>query len=264
MQFQLLIDKKWKKTELYILYWVSYLLLFTLIEGSTEHDFVYVFRNEFISVVPKALFVLLIIEKLFYELFDRKKFVRFIATYILLAVVFAFLLRLIDNYIVLRYFLTSWAKEPLLSIPPFLYNVIKLQFLLTLPFCFKLYQYFNPEKNLPRQLAEEPLHSEKTSLLVKCERRMMNILFDDIYYFEAQGNYIEIYTINGTFKTYLSISELKQKLPPLKFVRIHRSFVVALNKVESHNRSRVTIGNKEVPIGRSYINNVKNSFSALS
>jgi len=261
MHYQMLLSRKWKKTELYILYWTGYLLLFTLIEGSTDHDFFNVFRNELISLAPKVLFVWLVIEKLFFDLLDRRKFTRSVVVYILLMVSFALLMRVIDNYIVLRYFLTYWVREPLLSAAPFLYNIIKLQFLLTIPFCVKLYQYLHTEKNRLQQLQTVPVNAEKTSLLIKCDRRMVNLSFDDIYYFEAEGNYLKIFTTNGTFKTYLSISELEEKLPPSKFVRIHRSFVIALNKVESHNHSQVTIGNKSIPIGRSYIPAVKKSLS---
>lgn len=261
MHEQVVSDRKWKKAELYLAYWSGYLLFFTLVEGITNHDFLPVFRNELISLPPKALFVGLVIEWLFRELPDRGTLIRKAAVYVLLITGFAFLMRLIDNYVILNYFLTDWIKEPLLSASPFLYNIIKLQFLITIPFCLKLYRYVMVEKNRSSRLAGE---TGKNSLLVKCERRIVTLLFDDIYYFEAQGNYLEISTVNGTFKTYLSISQLEEKLPHSKFARIHRSFVVALNKVESHNYSHVTIGHKKLPIGRSYLPNAKKSFPTLN
>jgi len=246
--------------ELYFLYWTCYLLFFTIIEGLTDRDFFLVFRNELFSLAPKVIFVWIVVEKLIVDLLFERKFARFITVYIFLMVVFAFLLRLIDNYIILKYFLIYWTKEPLLSTAPFLYSIIKLQFLLTIPFCLKLYQHLNMERGRFQHLRAER-DNDKKILCVKCERRMVRILFNDIYYFEAQGNYLMIFTINGVFKTYLSISELEDKLPDGMFVRIHRSFIVALNKVESHTGSLVFIENKKIPIGRSYILKVKNSLS---
>jgi hypothetical protein len=226
------------------LYWGGYLTLFTLIEGSTNHDFINVLRNEVISLPAKIIFVWLVTSQLFDKLLNERSRAKAIASYIALIAGFALILRLLDNYVILKYFLINWSKEPLLSAAPFLYSMIKLQFLLTLPFCVQLYHYF--QKSV-----------EKTSLMVKCERRMISILFDDIAYVEAQGNYLRIFTLYGTYKTYLSISELEVKLPSSRFIRIHRSFLVALNKVKSYNHSHVIVAGKKIPIGRSYANGRK-------
>ncbi|MDB5137471.1 MAG: putative regulator of cell autolysis [Mucilaginibacter sp.] len=228
-----------------------------MVQGLTDRDFFTVFRNELFSLAPKMIFVWIIVEKLMTGLLFNKKLARFIAIYISLMLAFAFWLRLIDNYIILRYFLTHWTREPLWSIAPFLYNVIKLQFLLTIPFCVKLYRHLAISSNAAQQVAATA--GEKEFLYIKCERRMIRLSFDDIYYFEAQGNYLTAFTVTGTFKTYLSISDLEDKLPAAMFTRIHRSFVVALNKVESHTGSLVMIGNRKIPIGRSYIPKIRNS-----
>ena len=232
------------KQQFYFIYWTAYLLLFSLVEGLTDHDFLQVFRNELISLPPKIIFVGLMIEMLFRKMPVRENVIRVIGAYVLLVLVFAFVMRLVDNDVILRYFLVHWNREPLLSAAPFLYNCIKLQFLLTIPFCIRL-------------MALCSVPAETSSLLVKCERRMINLAFDDIYYFESQGNYLDIFTVNGTFKTYLPISALEAKLPGAKFARIHRSFVVALNKIESRNHCQVTVGHKKIPIGRSYVTSVR-------
>jgi DNA-binding LytR/AlgR family response regulator len=221
-----------------------------MIQGFTDRDFFTVFRNELFSLAPKIIFVWIVVEKLMSSLLFNKKFSRFIGIYILLIAIFAVWLRLIDNYIIIRYFLTHWTIEPLLSIAPFLYNVIKLQFLVTIPFCVKLYLHLTID-NIESKQPTVPA-GEKGFLFIKCERRMVKLYFDDICYFEAQGNYLTAVTINGALKTYLSISELEDKLPGTIFTRVHRSFIVALGKVESHTSSILVISNKKIPIGRSY------------
>jgi len=259
-----------KRIELYTLYWVGYLLLFTILQGLSAGDFFTVFRNEFFSLIPKVFFVAIVVETLMADLLFHQKLIRFIAVYVLLMAVFALLLRLIDNYVILKYFLTAWTKEPLLSIGPFLYNCIKLQFVLAVPFCVKLYQLLHSEKVKALQIAVEkgPIEhvlivpgDEDAFLSVKCERRIVKIKFNDICYVEAQGNYLVIFTLTATYKTYSSISELEDKLPGVLFARVHRSFIVALNKIESHNNSEITIGDKEIPIGRSYISKVREILS---
>jgi len=251
-----MVSKK-KKAELYFIYWACYLLIFTMVQGLTDRDFFTVFRNELFSLAPKIIFVWFVVEKLMNGFLFNKKFGRFIIIYISLMVVFAFWLRLIDNFIIIRYFLTHWTGEPLSSIAPFLYNVIKLQFLLAIPFCVKLYRHLTIDNNLLQRLS--PAAGEKGFLYIKCERRMVRLSFDDICYFEAQGNYLTAFTATGSFKTYLSISELEGKLPGSMFARVHRSFIVALNKVESHTSSLVIVGNKKIPIGRSYIRKIRAS-----
>jgi hypothetical protein len=264
-----------KKTTLYIFYWAGYLLLFSLIQGLPANDFSTAFKSELVSLVPKVIFVTIVVEWLADDLFQKKKYGRFFAGYILLLVIFAFVLRLADNYVILKYLLTYWKKEPLLSAAPFLYNAIKLQFLVTVPFCVKLFNYLAEEKKRLQQaqteadhyfeLFNETKHNEATVpaageaafIQVKCERRMLKISFSEICYFEAQGNYIFIYTLTGLFKTYLAISELEEQLPASMFIRVHRSFIVSLNKVESFTNAHVVVHNKSIPIGRSYSQRAK-------
>jgi hypothetical protein len=264
------LNSKWTRGLMYLLYWVGYLLLFSIIQGVPADDFFTAFRNELISLVPKIIFVALVVEWLMPGLFAKKNILRFFIVYFLLLAAFAVVLRLIDNYIILQYFLTYWKKEPLLSAPPFLYNAIKLQFLATIPVCVTLFNYWASEKKQLQQARLEASHyqnliseinnsktalppeNDKDFITVKCDRRMVKIFFADIYYFEAQGNYVFIYTVNKTFKAYLSFSALQEQLPGSMFTRIHRSFIVPLNKVESFTSSYVSVNNTQIPIGRAY------------
>lgn len=131
---------------LYTLYWLGYVLLFSLIQGLPANDFITALRNEWYSILPKILFVTIVVEFLMPRLLFKKKTITFITAYIILILLFAFLQRLIDNFIILRYYLTFWKIEPLLSAPVFLYNVSKLQFVVTIPIAFKLFYYLAEEK----------------------------------------------------------------------------------------------------------------------
>ena len=104
-----------QKLKMYTIYWLGYILLFSLIQGLPTADFLRALSNEFYSVFPKILFVLLIVEVAMPVLFFQKKKTLFIFTYILSILFFAFIQRLIDNYIIIAYNLTEWKRQTLHS-----------------------------------------------------------------------------------------------------------------------------------------------------
>ena len=101
----------------------------------------------------------------------------------------------------------------------------------------------------------DQIETERHFVFVKCERKMLKLYFDEILYFESQGNYLIIYTETDCFKTHQSITEMIEKLPEGLFCRIHRSFLIAIKKITAFNSSSVFIKNKELPIGRFYNTN---------
>jgi len=86
----------------------------------------------------------------------------------------------------------------------------------------------------------------------KAEREMIKVFLKDIVYIESLRDYVKVKTLTGQIVTYQKISYLEQKLPENKFVRIHRSFIVAFDKVSSFTLQAVKIGGIEIPIGRNY------------
>jgi LytS/YehU family sensor histidine kinase len=98
------------------------------------------------------------------QLLFKKKTGLFIFIYILLILFFALAQRLIDNYIIIRYFLKDWKIEPLFYIPVYLYNVIKLQFVVTIPLTIKLFYHLAEEKSNVQAILSEKLQAELFSL----------------------------------------------------------------------------------------------------
>ncbi|PZX93256.1 hypothetical protein DOS84_10320 [Flavobacterium aquariorum] len=153
-----------QKIKMYTIYWLGYILLFSLIQGLPTADFWRALSNECYSVPPKILFVLLIVEVAMPLLFFKKKRALFIIIYVLSILFFAFIQRLIDNYIIIAFNLTEWKIEPLFSAPAYLYNVIKLQFVITIPLAIKLVYYLAEEKNRVQAILSEKLEAELFSL----------------------------------------------------------------------------------------------------
>ena len=96
-------------------------------------------------------------------------------------------------------------------------------------------------------------------MYVKVDRKMVKVMLDDILYIESDKDYVRIFTNNSTIVTRQTISSVEGMLSENKFFRIHRSFIVSLDKIKSFSNEIVEIGNKELPIGKLY----RNSFLKL-
>lgn len=82
----------------------------------------------------------------------------------------------------------------------------------------------------------------------------------EILYLEAFGDYTKIVTENKVYLTLATLSNFLELLPPGKFIRIHRSYVIAVNKVRSLNVKKIDIGTSVLPIGRTYLKEAKQTF----
>ena len=96
-------------------------------------------------------------------------------------------------------------------------------------------------------------------IYVRVDRKMIRILLDDILFIESDKDYVKIFTMNSTILTRQTISSVEAMLSVNKFFRIHRSYIVSLDKIQSFTNEIVEIGNKELPIGKLY----RNSFLKL-
>ena len=95
---------------------------------------------------------------------------------------------------------------------------------------------------------------DEESLFVKSEYSMIRIRFDEIKYIEGMSDYVRIY-IEGRDKpvmSLLSIKGLEERLPSDRFMRVHRSYIVNLEKIREVTRLRIVFGNTYIPVGENY------------
>lgn len=85
---------------------------------------------------------------------------------------------------------------------------------------------------------------------VKANQKFEKVMFDDVLYCEAMQNYSVIHLANQKLITYLTFSSLEQQLPSDRFMKIHKSFIVSIRKVQSVEGNEIYIGNKAIPISR--------------
>ncbi len=91
---------------------------------------------------------------------------------------------------------------------------------------------------------------EEGYIFVKSDYQMVKINLKDIIYIEGLDDYIKIYMPQKSVLTLMTLKTISQKLPSQEFFRVHRSYIVPIRKIENVTKSRVTIGDKEIPIER--------------
>jgi len=94
--------------------------------------------------------------------------------------------------------------------------------------------------------------TENRCIFVKADYKIIKINIDDILYIEGLKDYIKIYTGPKPILTLSSLKAIEEKLPSEEFIRVHKSFIISVNKIDSVNKSRVVIGSKEIPISDFY------------
>lgn len=100
--------------------------------------------------------------------------------------------------------------------------------------------------------ASAPAANERAHLLINVNKKRIRVFFDEILYIESRKEYINIVTSSKTYLTKYQISEIEELLDRKKFIRIHRSFIVAREKLSAFSAGEVEINGQVIPIGRSY------------
>lgn len=106
-----------------------------------------------------------------------------------------------------------------------------------------------------------PQQYEEAFLYLKADKKMVKILLKDILYIESLKDYIRVKTTSKTVTAYQRISYMEEKLPENRFLRIHRSFIVAKDKIDAFSPPSVEIGDITLPIGRNYRSEVLKSLN---
>ncbi len=97
-----------------------------------------------------------------------------------------------------------------------------------------------------------PAANSHDFIFVKTEHKIQKIYLDDMLYIEGLKDYISIFTPTERVITLQNMKKMEEVLPARRFIRVHKSYIVALDKIESIERSRILIGDKVIPIGDTY------------
>ncbi len=93
---------------------------------------------------------------------------------------------------------------------------------------------------------------EKDFVFLQVQKKKVKVLFSEIVYVESQLEYIKVVTINREYISKMSTHEIEAVLPSNQFKRIHRSYIISVNKVEAYTAETVELNGVTIPIGRGY------------
>jgi len=122
------------------------------------------------------------------------------------------------------------------------------------------YSEFLEAANKAREWFELIQNQEKATpkntefLFVKSEYKQIKVILKDVLYFEGLKDYIKIWLVNNPkpILTLMSLKTLEEELPASQFMRVHRSFIVALDNIDTVERSQILINNQRITVSDQY------------
>lgn len=117
-------------------------------------------------------------------------------------------------------------------------------------------KYYNWKGSGSREVHGENDVSGGSFIYVRSDRKVVKVMLSDILFIESLKDYVKIHLDGEMIITKEKISHLEEKLPEKSFIRTHRSFIVAVNKIRAFTAETIEIENHEIPIGRTYKNSV--------
>jgi DNA-binding LytR/AlgR family response regulator len=114
----------------------------------------------------------------------------------------------------------------------------------------KAYKIKHPSVKISK--AHESLPPTGGYIFVKVENKMVRVELDDILYVEGLKNYVSIYTKTQRIISLQVMKQLEEILPPHRFIRVHKSYIVAVDKIQSIEKQEIYIKDQIIPIGNTY------------
>ena len=122
------------------------------------------------------------------------------------------------------------------------------------PFSFpRFVQATEKVLTLANHSSSSPVPTDKDDfLMVKSDKKLTKIFFNDVSYIEAYGNYIFIYCGAERTMSKQTLTQFEEQLPGSRFARIHKSYIISLKAVKFFEGNEVAIGDKKLPVGKVY------------
>jgi DNA-binding LytR/AlgR family response regulator len=122
------------------------------------------------------------------------------------------------------------------------------------PFSFERFWKAAMKARSMRESSSQPVQAavpaEPDYFFIKSDNKLIKIAYDEILFVEALQNYAAVHTTDKKYITYLTFRSIEEHLPASRFIRTHKSYIVAANKVESIEGNDIKIGQHHIPISR--------------
>ena len=138
------------------------------------------------------------------------------------------------------------------------FNVEAVDYLLK-PFEFSRFMVaVNKAKEQKALKPTTPVLEDEQAIYVKSDYQNIRIATRDIQYIEGFDDYIRIHVDTGkSIYTLMSLKSMLEKLPASEFIRVHRSYIIPVKRIKRIHNQQVQLGDKEIPIGKSYVDAVR-------
>ncbi len=103
-----------------------------------------------------------------------------------------------------------------------------------------------------QQIQQQQQEFSSDFIFVKSEYKIQKVYLNDILFIEGLKDYISIFTPAERIITLQNMKKMEDALPEKHFIRVHKSYIVSINKIDSIERSRIFIGDKIIPVGDTY------------
>ncbi len=114
------------------------------------------------------------------------------------------------------------------------------------------------ESNEVNQQTETTLHEDY--LVIRADRKHYKINYKDLVYIEGQKAYVTFHTVSKRITALASLRDLEEKLPKGNFIRIHKSYIVSIHKIDALEGNMIEIADLTLPVGKSYRKQVAGIF----
>jgi DNA-binding LytR/AlgR family response regulator len=111
------------------------------------------------------------------------------------------------------------------------------------------------------EMGEKPEPAPQV-LLLKADRKLYRIPLENIHYIESIGDYVKVFTEEKCLVSKTTLKKIEQELDGQNFIRIHKSYICPLNRIQYIEGNRVRVGEKMLPIGQSYKEELIRSLTA--
>lgn len=251
-----------KRITKHIVYWVGLVFFFGVVWGTSDYNYFRNFMIQIYSLPSRLILVYGILYSLVPLFFLKKKYLTFIALYILLMVGVSVLIQrpLMLYYVQPRY-LPGWTASNFFTVTEIMNTILDVNIAAVIPLgavFFKIWQKTQQRTlQLEKNMLEAATGENEEFIYLKVEKTLQKIFIKDIVFIESLKNYIKVKTLEREIIAYASITSIQNTLPSKKFLRVHRSYIVGLDFIDSFSPSKLILKGNSIPIGRKYKDEAK-------
>jgi len=244
----------------HIIYWLLFILFFTIIWGTYDNDYYRNLMIQIFSLPARATLVYITLYVLIPSFFLKKKYTSFIVSFFILLIGVSIVIqRPLIFYVVQPLYLQGFKSDHFFAVTEIMNTILDVNLAVIIPLGYvfiKSWQKTN-QKTIALEKQQLKQSKEENFIYLKVEKSLLKVFLKDIVYIESQKNYIKLKTTEREIVVHKSISSIQKSLSKKEFLRVHRSYIVAIKFIDSFSPSKLILKGVSIPVGRKYKAEVK-------